>query len=224
MKNSTAWALGIILVLFLGGALAFYQWVYVPYLGDFVSQAWQMERLESMDERITRTESFTPPADTALTEAQVERFLAVQRTVYDSVHTRLDTAAAGIKRLLEKERAGQEPSFSEVKDWFASFSDAIITAKRVQVDALNEQAFSLNEYRWVRRQVLNAAGWTAPPLGVERAMDRSVAGFYRGGGGDPPMQWKPRPYDGAVPSANRALVAPHRVAVDSLHVVARFGL
>ena len=215
MKNATAWGLGIALVVLAGGALAFYQWVYVPFLSDFVSDARQLERLAAMNAQVARTEAFTPPPDTALTEAQVERFLAVQRAVYDSAHVRMEEAVATINELEERDRAGEEPGFSEVAAWLSSFSGALATAKRAQVRALNAQGFSLGEYRWVRRQVFHALGEAAPPLGVEQAIGQTGAGLYAD---------QARPYDGPVPDANRALVAPRRPAIDSLRIVARFGI
>lgn len=216
MKSSTAWGWGIVLVLLGGGAAALYFLIYEPFVGPLLEQGQQLERVKAMNEQIERQEPFSPPADSHLTEAQVERFLAVQRAVYDSVHARLQDAVATIQKLEQKDQSGEEPSFSEVLDWFSSFSGALTTAKRVQVQALNAHDFSLSEYQWVRKQVFHAAGWTAPPLGVEQAMGRSSAGLY--------MDRQKKPFSGSVPTHNHELVASHRDRIDSLGIVARFGL
>lgn len=216
MKNATAWGWGIALLLLGGGAAALYFLVYVPFLGPLLEQGQQLERIKTLNKKIEQQESFSPPADTHLTEAQIHRFLAVQRTVHDSVHTRLQDAVTTIQTLEQKDSSGEEPSFRAVTDWLSSFSETLTMAKRVQVQALNRHEFSLSEYRWVRKQVFHAAGWTVPPLGVEPAMGQSGAGLY--------MDRAKKPYSAPVPAHNRELVASHRNTIDSLDIVARFGL
>jgi type II secretory pathway component PulM len=223
MRNATAWGWGIALLLLGGGVAALYFLVYVPFLGPLLEKSQQLERIKTMNEKIERQGPFSPPADTHLTEAQIDRFLAVQRTVYDSVHTQLQDAVATIQKLEQKDQSGEEPSFSAVTDWLSSFSEALTVfsealtvAKRVQVQALNTHEFSFSEYRWVRKQVFHAAGWTVPPLGVEPAMGQSRAGLY--------IDREKKPFSDPVPAQNRGLVAPHRTTIDSLDIVARFGL
>lgn len=216
MKNTTAWGIGLVVLLVGGGAIALYALVYQPFIGPMLQQGRQLEQLQTMNTRIERQEPFTPPADSQLTGAQVERFLAVQRAVYDSVHARLDSAAATIRELERRARSGEEPGFQEVLGWFSSFSGALATAKRVQVRALNAQDFSLGEYRWVRTQVFQAMGKQAPPLGVERAVGRSQAGLR--------VDRVMPPFEGRASEPNRGLIEPHRATLDSLALIARFGL
>lgn len=216
MKSATVWGWGIVLVLLGGAVVALYFLVYVPFVAPLLEQGQQLERVKAMNEKIERQEPFTPPADGHLTEAQVDRFLSVQRSVYDSVHARLQDAVATIQKLKQKDQSGEEPSFSAVLDWFSSFSGALTAAKRVQVQALNTHDFSLSEYQWVRTQVFHAAGWTVPPLGVEQAMGQSGAGLY--------INRQKKPSADPVPARNRELVTPYRNLIDSLDVVAQFGL
>ncbi len=216
MKNTTAWTIGLVVLLVGSGAVALYFLVYQPFISPMLQQGRQLEQLQTMNTRIERQEPFTPPADSQLTEAQVDRYLAVQRAIYDSVHTRLDSAAATIRDLERRDRSGEEPGLQAVLDWFSSFSGALATAKRVQVRALNAQDFSLGEYRWVRTQVFRARGKQAPSLGVGRAMGQSQAGLR--------IDQALPAYDGPVPTETRSLVASHTSAIDSLDVVVRFGL
>lgn len=202
-------------MLFGGGAAALYVLAYVPFVEPLLEQGRHLERIEAMSKKIERQAPFSPPADTHLTDVQVERFLAVQRAVYDSSHARLQDAVATIQKLKEKDRSGEGPSFDAVMDWFSSISEALIAAKRAQVQALNAHNFSLSEYRWVRTQVLHAAGRGVPPFGVETAMSRSAAGL---------RAKERKTFEGSVPARNRELVAPHHDTIDSLDIVARFGL
>lgn len=217
MKNRTLIAgCGIVLILLVGGGVAFYYLLYEPYLSDFVSEARRLDRIERMNAQIERTDAFTPPSGEQLTESQVERLVAVQHTVYDSVAAPLQTMVTEIKALAEKDRRGDDPSLSETLHWFRQFSGALTTAKRVQVNALNRHDFSWGEYRWVRTRVYQAAGWVVPPLGIERAMGRSQAGLQ--------MERLKHSFEGEVPESNRDLVHPYREELERLMIVALFGL
>lgn len=201
-------------MLFGGGAATLYVLVYVPIVEPLLEQGQQLERINTMNKKIERQAPFSPPADSHLAEEQVERFLAVQRAVYDSAHVRLHDAVTTLQKLKQKDQSGEEPGFKAVMDWFSSMSTALKTAKRMQVQALNTQNFSLSEYRWVRTQVFHAASWRVAPLGVETAISRWAAGVGTK---------KAKSFEDSVPPHNRALVAPHQRTLDSLEIVARLG-
>lgn len=107
----------------------------------------RMRELESG----VRTPSFTEPADGGLAPTQVERFLAVHAAV---------VAALGPAGLPDAGTAdGTTGALDEAAGTLralAGLGAAGLAAKQAQVDALNAQAMSLDEYRWIRERATAA--------------------------------------------------------------------
>lgn len=107
----------------------------------------RMRELESA----VRTTSFTAPADGRLTPAHLERFLTVQREVERALGPAFGAAAAGVDTTAPvAEQAGA--AFESL----ARLGAVGMAAKQAQVDALNAQSMSLDEYRWIRERAIEA--------------------------------------------------------------------
>lgn len=148
---------GLGLVLFsIAASAAFYYFVYRP-ARTFVGSMAQMGDVAELDAKVTNTQAFTAPADGALTAAQVTRFVAVQ----EQLHARLGARAAELEakyRDLDKRRGQGDASLTEVAGAYKDIFGVIAEAKRTQVEALNAQRFSLDEYAWVKARFYEAAG------------------------------------------------------------------
>jgi hypothetical protein len=162
----------------------------------------EFQALADADKRLTNTSAFTPPASGELSADMVQRFAAVQ----DGMHARLGQRVAEItakqdefvRRMHDEGRKSSSPleAFTVVKDMMG----LIIVAKNAQIDALNDQHFSLDEYDWVRGRVYTAAGVSVTELSFRNMSDTLKQS------GD---LTKPIAEAGAdVPAKNKELVKP----------------
>lgn len=147
---------GLGLVLFaVAASAAFYYFVYRP-AKTFVGSMAEMGEIAELDAKVTNTQAFTGPADGALTAAQVTRFVAVQ----ESLHARLGAKAAELEAKYRdiEQRGDGNASLTEVAGAYKDLFGMIGEAKRAQVEALNAQGFSVEEYGWVKARFYEAAG------------------------------------------------------------------
>ena len=113
-------------------------------------------RMRELEAGVTTPGPWAAPADGRLTAAQVDRFLAVQTAVVAALGpaTAVPDAPAG-------DLAGAVAEAAGALRALARLGEAGLAAKQAQVDALNAQSMSLDEYRWVREratEVLIAGG------------------------------------------------------------------
>lgn len=149
--------LALLVVGTIGGGLAFYFWIYLPGR-DYVASFAQLGQVEELNERIVNQERFVSD-DELLEPGQVERFAAVQRAIRAGLGSRLqflEQKYESVGRELESE--ARQPSISDLLTFLREVSQLYLEVKRLQVEALNEQGFSLSEYQWVRSRFYNAAG------------------------------------------------------------------
>ena len=113
-------------------------------LGQIAAIAQTAEEMRRLNAQVTTTGAFAAPNDGRIDADQVARFVAVQRSVIDVLgpeFTRLDAAA--------RQPDGVQP----IADGFAALAQlgkSGIAAKTAQVEALNAQQMSLDEYAWIR--------------------------------------------------------------------------
>ena len=92
----------------------------------------------------------------------------------------------------------------------------ILQAQGAWVDALNQQRFSMDEYRWVRGRVYASAGLTVTELTNRNVLDTAKEGGFVtrpiAGSGDP------------VSQRNKELVAPYIPTLKKSAALAFFGL
>jgi hypothetical protein len=160
----------------------------------------------------------TPPDTGELTEDQVARFVKVQ----ESMESRLGARNAELKAeydQLERQQKDEtrQPSFTEALGALKDLTGIIVDAKKAQVDALNANSFSLDEYAWVRGQVYAAGGLAFSEMDFRKLASSAQSGSREvpmtevGGGGD-------------VPEANKALVKPYADKLQQWVTLAFFGL
>jgi hypothetical protein len=121
-------------------------------------------RMRELEAGVRVTGPYVPPADGRLTGAQVERFLAVQAAVVAALGS-----AAAVPDVPAGELVAEAAGALRA---LARLGDAGLAAKQAQVDALNAQSMSLDEYRWVRErasEVLIAGGVSMAAAGAGAA-------------------------------------------------------
>lgn len=199
-----------VLALALGGAA---WWFVVRPLQQMASVVEQVATIEQLDERVTNRSPYVPPEDGALSEAQLERYVAVLETV----RADLDQNLRSLQQRYE-DLDGRAPELADIPRLAGAYLDLfrlLVQAKEAQVAGLNAQGFSLEEYQWVRGQVLGALG--VPSVGYD------IGDFARGlaDGSDPTVTRAPTP---PVPAANRDLVESYAAELEDIAILALFGL
>ncbi len=189
-----------------GGFLA-YRFVIRPVQG-VVRNLEQLEQVGELNKRVTNTASFTVPSDGILQESQLNRYLAVQENMKASL-------SETVKELDEKYKGfdNEELTLSNVREFFGAYQDIlklVLEAKEVQVAALNEQNFSLQEYAWVKREALRAAALPFTQLDLSEFS------------GD--LNIKLPELTQNIPEENIQLLEPYRENLEDVIGLAFFGL
>lgn len=219
------------------GAVGAYVFVYRPAKALISSGSELMasvNRFNEIDARVTNVASFTAPADGALTETQVARYVAVM----EGVHTKMGARATELETKYKalKEREGEAASITTVVGAYRDLFQLVLDAKEAQVAGLNAQNFSMDEYQWVRTRVYEAAGVQVTGIDLRELAESAKNGNFdalsqmaqnassgASEGGAPSMPAGDTPGVG-VPDVNKTLVAPHKDRLQTWFPYAMFGL
>ncbi len=205
--------LGVVMLLLIVGGVAGWWFVLRPFQ-QMAAAVQEVATIQQLDQRVTNVDPYTPPEDGELSEAQLERYLAVLRGVRDDLDVRLGE----LQRRYE-DIGGQQPQLTDVPRLAGAYADLMrlmVRAKEAQVAALNEQGFSLDEYRWVRSEVLTAAGLQGAGYDISSFVQALADGQ------DPTTA--PPPAPAAAPAANRELVERHIDDLEEMGFLVLLGL
>lgn len=199
----------VFVVLLLAGAGVAW-WLIGRPAGELIGSVRDVQRIETIREDVRATGPYDAPEDGVLSEVQVERFLAVQDTMRARLEDRVDTLRERYQDIEEREG---DPSPAEIMRAWSDVTGILVEATEAQVDALNEQDFSLEEYRWVRARVLEAVGFAAAGYDLTDLAS-----------GEVPEEAVPAERPGEVPQENVELVSPHQERIEENLPLAWFGL
>jgi hypothetical protein len=188
-------------VLSVGGVFAGYHFLYRPAKAYVVSLA-QLQEIPKLEAQVQDKSTFTPPVTGELTEDHVQRFAQTQEAVAGHLGDRIKQIEEKYKDFV-RTPAGtreREVSLTEAMAMLKDLAALVVEAKRVQVEAINRQGFSLSEYEWTRSQVYAAAG--IPVNAYFSRVIRDVAA-----GREPDLKALEAEIS-TVPEMNRTLVAP----------------
>lgn len=209
----------LMLLVTVAGAVGLYYFVYRPAKA-LVSSVTQLGEVAELDRTIANTRAFAAPDDGVLTAAQVTGFVAIQ----ESIKSRLGVRAAELEAKYKELGRGDSDTPRSLTDVVGAYRDVfglIVEAKRAQVDALNAQRFSLDEYAWVKARVFEAAGVAVTGVDLRELAAKVQQGDLEA------LQQAETPDDTpgvGIPDANRTLVAPHTKALETWLPFAAFGL
>lgn len=203
----------VVVVLFAAvGGIAGY-WLYSKaksYVGQF-------QALEKLDKGVTNVSAFTAPANGELTDDMVKRFVAVQESLQARLGARVNEMKAKQDAFEKRQEAeNRQASPSEAIAAVTDMMKLIVEGKTAQVDALNAQNFSLEEYAWVKGQVYRAAGMNLSELSLGNLPE-----LMREGGS---VTKAVGDEAGDVPARNKELVAPLMPKLKDWAPLAFFGL
>jgi hypothetical protein len=194
---------------------------------DYLDRARELSRL---GDRVSNKSRYVPPADGELSQAQVDRFLAVQARVRDELGARWAEIEAKSAEIREKtggsasadgvRRDRRELTFSEFTAVFSDLAGIYMDARREQVNALNVHKFSDEEYRWVRLRVYEAAG-----MEITSGIDVSkLEQLARDNGISASLRIDLEKAKPEVPAANIKLVRAHLARIKESFHIAILGL
>jgi len=217
MKKLVLGCLGVLVVLLIAGGVGSY-FVYQKAkstLSTYSTSITQLQEIPKVEAQVANKSAFEPPSSGELSADQVTRLVAVQQTIKD----RLGASAKQLDAkysALEKANGGKA-SFSDAMGALKDLGSLVLEAKKVQVEALNAQHFSLAEYDWTRKTAYHAAG---VPLAA--GFDEIVKNVQKG---MPPTEKAMlQGMVGEVPEKNKELVAPHAALLRENAGLAFFGL
>ncbi len=147
--------------LVIAGALVGYFFFLRPAL-DFGKEAMRIgEEFQELEAAVEDQGPYDPPHDGKVSEDQLEQLLAVQADLRADLEDNLAALQEKYDELEEEiEAADRDLRLREMAEAYTDLGDLLLSARRAQVAALNEQGFSLEEYAWVRGQVYQAIGET----------------------------------------------------------------
>ena len=164
-------------------------------------------QFEELNESIENRASYAPPADGELNEDTFQRFLAAQRQMRTELEGRLEELQSKYEALEQEiDESGGQAGISDMMGAYGDLADLLVDAKRAQVEAINGQNFSLQEYNWVRDQVYRAIGESVAVAAIAANPNASSE------------------FQATVPEATREMVEPHREELMKAHVLAWWGL
>lgn len=169
----------------------------------------------ALDNNVERQGAYMPPANALLNREQVQRFLRVQRSVKQQLGERYQRVEARLNQLANQQVGQLTLDYRTALDLFRDSSSLMLDAKGIQVQALNRQDFSPEEYAWVRSQVYAALGYGVPNLNPQEILRQIGARDFN------PTVDLVRP---DAPQANVRLVEPFRAELVSYYPFTWFGL
>jgi hypothetical protein len=172
LRNTLFGCLAVFVLLLAFGGYFAYRFVYQPLRG-VAENVMAFGDIAKLDETVSNRVQFAPPDGNLLTQEQVDRFMKVQQGMRETLQGTFTQLEQKYKDI-EAKGQGQIQNIREVFNAYADLFKLIVEAKKVQVQQLNEYGFSLDEYRWVKEQVLGAAGLPITGFDLSQIMNEGA--------------------------------------------------
>jgi hypothetical protein len=190
-----------------------------PFIEDARTYYQGMSQLSEIERQIENTSAYAPPASGELTEDQVQRFVRVQQQLRKALGQRMTEIEAKYQHLKANSDSHVPVAMTDVLSGLRDITNVYVDARRYQVEALNVERFSQEEYAWVRDRMFQAAGMEVTSrIDVEKLEEAIRRGT---GVEDIGAERLPRPN---VPASNRALVKPFLEQMTDWIPLVFFGL
>jgi hypothetical protein len=216
-KKLTLGCLGLgLLVLILGGYFI-YTLLVKPVAGGIST----LRDIHGANERIVNRAPYQPPATGEMTAAQVERFVSVQTAIRQGLQEKFSEFQNKYEEIGDDwER--RDPTIREFTNVMGDALKLYAVAKRLQVNALNREGFSLEEYHFVRQSFYHALGVELLNYNLDLIAKAASEGKFDFGTEE--LEDEHTYYRVEVPPKNRELAAPYAESADEWIVFAWWGL
>lgn len=225
MRKFLAGCLVGLVLMAVGGVVAVYfVWRAASPVVDSVTHVAEglkgLRAADDIERELTTTTQFAGPPSGELTAAQVERFRRVQHHVRAALGSRLDAFGAKYRELSGTAADGTPsvPSLPQLIGGLADLPVVYLHALRAQVQAMNAEGFSRDEWSWVRVRVYQAAGLDAVRYDA-RDLERAIRSVADGAQVNVRAVTLPD-----APARNRELVKPYVGELTTWLGMAVFGL
>ena len=189
-----------------------------PLIEDARSYVQGMSQLSEIDRQLENRASYTPPTSSELTDAQVQRFVRVQQHMRTQLGQRMKEIEDKYS-YLRNSNPNAQVAFTELLGSLREITGVYVDARRYQVEALNKEQFSQDEYSWVRDRMFEAAGME---IGSRIDLEKLQEAIRNGTGFEGiRADQLPQPN---VPAKNRELVKPYVGQMDEWLPLVFFGL
>ena len=159
-----------------------------------------------------------------MTEGQVERFVAVQKQIQSGVKDRLNEFQQKYEELdQEMKNQNREPNLTEIMGAWGDIVDLYSDAKQIQVEALNEHDFSLQEYRYVQQSFYSALGMELFSYNIDQIAEAASQGDFQNMNLEQ-FEKQQSEMEQRVPQVNRELVSQYADSAESWLVFSWWGL
>lgn len=197
----------------IAGSIGLYFFVIRP-AKEYVASLAKVGEISEMNNRLSSTEPYSPPTDSLLNTAQVDRFVRVQRSIVEKMGEHINTLKSKYESF--NESAEGRPGIAELATFWKDFSATLLKVKEVQIDAMNRESFSLGEYSWVRQRFYEALGANFVSLNLEKLAEAVQE--------QNPDLVEQGPDANLAPEANRELVRPYGEEAGTWYAYAWLGL
>lgn len=219
-KKIALGCLGVGLLILIGGGFLTYTYIYKPVMGSVES----LQEIHETNNRIDNQSTYEPPADNVMTEEQVERFVAVQKQIQSGVEERLNEFQQKYEELeQELQNQNQEPGLTDIMNAWGDIINLYSDAKQIQVDALNEHDFSLQEYRYVQQSFYSALGMELFSYNIDQIAEAASEGNFNNMNLEQ-FEQQQSELEQQVPEMNRELVSQYADSAESWMVFSWWGL
>ena len=222
MKKVLAGCLIVLVIALIGfGVAGYYAYRAMrPMVENGFTYLDKAREITRLGDDIKNRNTFEPPPTGELTEAQVERFLAVQSRVRTDLNDKWGEVEKRASEIRAKaDSRSTDWTLGEFTTMFSDIAGIYLDGRKSQIVALNTQRFSEAEYEWVRRRVYEAAGVQLAgnmDLSKIEALARDQASQN---GVNLPAMDLPK-----VPEKNVGLVKPHVAKIKEWVPMAVLGL
>jgi hypothetical protein len=182
-----------------------------------------LAKVPDIEKSVENTRPFSPPDSGELTAPQLSRFLAVQEHVKQTLGNRYQELDGKYKALSERIDKHQNTAldFPEVVSAYRDLASMYVEAKRAQVASMNNNNFSLDEYKWVRKQAYLAVGMPVMDFDVSEVIDAVKSGKNMDTAKPAPATM---PIGPSGPEKNKQLVEPYKKELEDNAALSFFGL
>lgn len=206
----------VALVVIVGGGY----YAYSSFVKPLMSNVSVLEDISEKNNQIENQSGYTPPASKEITSNQVDRFVNVQQDIRQNLENRFAEFQQKYEQL-EEELQGREPGVAELMGAYSDMIQMYSDAKQIQVDALNEQGFSLEEYRYVQQSFYQALGVELFSFNIDQIAEAASQGDISI---DMDEYRNLQSQMDEIPQRNRDLVSSYRDDADSWLVFGWWGL